>query len=285
MDKKEIYGIIYMIRNRINNKVYIGQTTKKGGFRKRYNRGKRAEGIEKVYNYHIYNREHGLSYNSHLLNAIEKYGFKAFEVIEEFDIAYSKEELDELEIKYIKEFNCINPNGYNHQEGGKSHKLDEETRQKISTKNKGKVRSEEAKKRISEGRKGIKFTEEHVKNMSLSRKGKRCSEETKNKLRIANSGENNYFFGKHFTEEHKKHLSEAHKGQNGIPIYCEEFEEVRSSASEWGKQLGINRASITNCCKGRRKSTHGYHFHYATEEEIEKYKKKKEKENELSSNK
>lgn len=30
MDKKEIYGIIYMIRNRINNKVYIGQTTKKG---------------------------------------------------------------------------------------------------------------------------------------------------------------------------------------------------------------------------------------------------------------
>ena len=32
----EIYGIIYKIENKINGKVYIGQTSQKGGFDRRY---------------------------------------------------------------------------------------------------------------------------------------------------------------------------------------------------------------------------------------------------------
>lgn len=40
----EVYGIIYKITNKVNNRVYIGQTTK--DFNKRYNR--KGIGVERV---------------------------------------------------------------------------------------------------------------------------------------------------------------------------------------------------------------------------------------------
>ena len=118
---KEIYGIIYKITNLIKGKVYIGQT--KRNFDERYY-GK-GTGAEKVYNYHMCRKNNeGHSYNVHLCNSMEKYGFENFKVEEEIDIAYSKKELDELEIKYIKEYNSSNPKfGYNKTEGGESGKI------------------------------------------------------------------------------------------------------------------------------------------------------------------
>ena len=44
------------------------------------------------------------------------------------------------------------------------------------------------------------------------KKGKPRSEETRRKLREANEGEKNPFYGKHLSEEHKKKLSEINKG-------------------------------------------------------------------------
>lgn len=73
----------------------------------------------------------------YLFRSIEKYGFDAFTVDEEFDVAYSKEELDSLECKYIKEFDCIE-NGYNNKEGGSNGKPSEEVRKKMSEALKGK---------------------------------------------------------------------------------------------------------------------------------------------------
>jgi group I intron endonuclease len=88
---KEIIGI-YKITNKINGKIYIGQSVniinrKKTHYRK-YHKG-----------------------CPHLYNAMDKYGFDnfEFEVIEECDI----EDLDRLEQKYIKELNTFSPNGYN----------------------------------------------------------------------------------------------------------------------------------------------------------------------------
>lgn len=43
-------------------------------------------------------------------------------------------------------------------------------------------------------------------------RGYHLSKETKRKLSEANSGENNYWYGKKFSEEHKRKLSESHKG-------------------------------------------------------------------------
>lgn len=121
------YGIIYKITNVKNNKCYIGQTTY--NFNMRYKHP--GKGIERVYNHYKYNKNNNRSYNVHLLRSIEKYGLDSFIVDEEFDIAYSKEELDELEKKYIKEFDCIN-NGYNNKEGGSDGKYSEEAKIRIS---------------------------------------------------------------------------------------------------------------------------------------------------------
>ena len=112
----EVYGIIYKITNKINNKCYIGQTTNKYGFKGRY-RQSGDSSIERVYKYHIHERERGKSFNDHLLKSIEKYGFEAFEVIEVLDVAFSKEELNTKEIMYINIFNSLK-NGYNMTSGG-----------------------------------------------------------------------------------------------------------------------------------------------------------------------
>lgn len=111
----DIYGVIYKITNKINGKVYIGQTTNKRGFNGRYNR--KGVGIERVYNYHLSCKKQGKAYNYHLLNSIEKYGFKNFDVVEVMDFAFSKKELDIKEYTYIKKYNSFS-NGYNSTMGG-----------------------------------------------------------------------------------------------------------------------------------------------------------------------
>ena len=267
------YGIIYKIINKINGKVYIGQTTKERGFKGRYECS--GEGIERVYNYHKSREEHNRSYNKHLLRSIENHGFEAFEVIEEFDVAYSKEELDKLEIKYIKEFNCLNPNGYNNDEGGNKGKFCKESKRLLSEKKSGennpfygKKHSEETRKKMSEAHKGKCVGENHPMY------GKHQSEETKEKNRQAHLKEN-------LSEETRIKMSTKAKQRTGLknhrskPVLCEELKEVRPSGKEWAKELKLVQSSVSQCCNGKRNHTGGYHFRFATKEEIEKYKKER----------
>ena len=255
MKKLEVYGIIYLIRNKINNKIYIGQTIKEKGFCERYNFS--GVDIERVYKSHLYNKEHNKSYNVHLLNSIEKYGFEAFEVDEEFDIAYSKEELDKLEDLYIKVYNTVNKDyGYNNKYGGANGKHTRETKQYLRDINLG-------------------------ENNPMYGK---CWTDKQKKVRSDNiKGENNPFYGKHHSEESRKKISKSrqgkYKGKNSPrakAIYCYELDEIRLCAKDWCEELEINAGNISEVCKGNRKQTHGYHFRYATEEEIEEYKIKHE---------
>lgn len=89
---------IYKITNKINNKSYIGLTTRS---------------IEERFNQHIYSR---YSSNTILAQALKKYGIHNFNVIE-LDSATSLEELYKKEKYYINKYNTY-LNGYNATLGG-----------------------------------------------------------------------------------------------------------------------------------------------------------------------
>ena len=254
----KIYGIIYLIKNKVNGKCYIGQTQEKNGFDSRYSYS--GEGIERVYNHHRYLKEHNKSYNKHLLGSIEKYGFEAFEINKCLDYAFSLEELNVKEKVYIQLYDSFE-NGYNETLGGEGKE--------------GCCHSEETKTKISEANKGKHKGENHYMY------GKHLSEEHKTKISEAKKGENHPMYGKHLSEEHKQKIGEAKKGKyvgennpSAKAVYCYEKNEIRLTTKEWSEELCLYISNITKCCKGERKSTGGYHFRYATKEEIEEYKQK-----------
>ena len=260
-ENKERYGVIYKIENTVNGKCYIGQTV--NSFNKRY--WPSGEGIERVYKYHKYCKEYNGYYNAHLLRSIEKYGFDSFIVDEEFDIAYSKEKLNDLEKKYIKKFDCID-NGYNNTEGGANGKYSEEVCKKISESLKGKLCGE------NHPLYGKHHTEETRLKQSEAHKGKNC-------------GENHYMYGKHLTEETKRKMSERmegkHSGENN-PMYgvhrygenspnkrkviCLNDSKIFNTINECVEYYKSNRNTITRICKGiTKKSRSGLIFVYYDE--------------------
>lgn len=92
-------GRIYKITNNINGKLYIGQTTYPLSYR---------------YTNHLSDARNGRGYA--MASAIRKYGQNNFkiELIEECD----EDQLNDLEVKYIKQYNSVAPNGYNLTHGG-----------------------------------------------------------------------------------------------------------------------------------------------------------------------
>ena len=93
---------IYMIKNKINNHVYIGQST---NIYKRFNSHHKRDSFNKKYGY----------YNTKLSKAIRKYGWNNFDVyiLEEC----TQSELNKREIYWINYYNSYRK-GYNSTPGG-----------------------------------------------------------------------------------------------------------------------------------------------------------------------
>lgn len=115
VDGIEYYGVIYKIENMITHEVYIGQTSNQKGFDGRYSFS--GKDIERVYAYLKGNKDRNERHNQHLRRSIEKYGFDAFIVDKVFDVASTREELNEKETYYIEKFDSFK-NGYNQTYGG-----------------------------------------------------------------------------------------------------------------------------------------------------------------------
>lgn len=143
--------IIYKITNIITQKIYIGQTVV--DIKKRW-----TDHCSKGSNCRFISR------------AIQKYGKENF-TIEEIDHAGTFEELNEKEVYWIKELNCLTPNGYNLKFGGENGSLSEETKQKIGNSNFGKKRTEVSKQLMREKQLGKKHSEEHCRKISEGNKG------------------------------------------------------------------------------------------------------------------
>ena len=103
---KIVYGYIYKITNKINQKIYIGQTSRTIAIR---------------WKSHCYTAfcEKSKDYDFPLYRAIRKYGIENF-LVEEIDQAFSQEELDQKEIQYIEEYDSYRK-GYNASLGGSGH--------------------------------------------------------------------------------------------------------------------------------------------------------------------
>ena len=103
-----MYGIIYKVTNKINGKVYIGQTIRTLA--------------ERIY-YHYYRADHEPEVTkTHFINAIRKYGKDNF-LWEEIDFANSQSELNEKEKYWIQFYNSVEY-GYNIQAGGREQDTD-----------------------------------------------------------------------------------------------------------------------------------------------------------------
>jgi len=229
-----VYGFIYMIKNKINNKIYVGQTAR--------SLNKRIYEYKKAYNFDKF-------HNQYLGNAFKKYGWDSFE-FSIIDIATSIEELNEKEVKYITQYNSTNKDiGYNIAVGGNNAIPGKETLEKMSIAHSGskqnpewvakripKAGSEEAKKY---GRPKTEEDKQHLSEISPKFwQGKKRDEETIRKL-----------------SETKKALgfSQKQKEANNKKVYKINFktkEVIRTyeSTAEASKSECVSSATISRWC-------------------------------------
>ncbi len=193
--------LIYKITNKINGKVYIGQTTRTLEVRKQGHLADAKKGLKR-----------------HLYNAMNKYGVENFE-FEEICTAESIEELNQLETKYILEYDSVN-NGYNMGYGGDNNVM---FCPKAKAKHLAKMRSREVRLKIS-------------KTMKKHREENPFSLETRQKISKKLAG-NKHFEGQKISEAHKEALKKSHykkvhciNEQNEIVA---RFDTVQSAAIWW----------------------------------------------------
>ena len=157
--------------------------------------------------------------NQYFTNAIEKYGWDNFQHIIVAK-GLTEDEAKWLEIELIRVNDSANRKyGYNIDLGGTCPgKCSEETKRKMSEANKGKQLSEVTRQRIGEGHKG-----------------------------------------KHYhTEEWKQNHSEFMKGKNhprAKSVICLTTKRIFLTSSEGANYYKTHNASITQCCKGKVKSS------------------------------
>lgn len=141
---------IYKITNKVNGKVYIGQTSQ--GIRTRWGQHCCCDACPVLH------------------RAISKYGKKNF-TVQRIDVAYSKEEANQKEMYWIEQYDSANiEHGYNLSLGGSFGNFNDATREKMSESHKGeknsfygKHHSEETRARMSKAKKGMYADGNHPK--------------------------------------------------------------------------------------------------------------------------
>ncbi|WP_107602627.1 GIY-YIG nuclease family protein [Clostridioides difficile] len=252
-----VYGMIYKITNKINNKVYIGQTTL--SIKERYG----ARGIQSVVR---------KSKNKHLKDSIKKYGYDAFELIEEYDVAYSKEELDEKETYYINKYNSTNRlYGYNKKEGGSSGKHVEETKIKQSRIMMGKYINEKnprATKVVCLNTKEVFDTLKQAGEKYNIEKGNLSSTCKKEYLSAGKHPETKEPLVWRYYEEFKtmyeqdildalakaKNYGKGSNNNSARAVVLLNTGEVFNTMKDASEKYNVQSSDISNCCNGKRKS-------------------------------
>jgi GIY-YIG catalytic domain/NUMOD3 motif len=213
-------GIIYLVTNIDNGKIYVGKSTQR---------------LKKRISNHYQNSKIS---NSHFYNALKKYPKENFnwEILEEIEIENKillNEKLNKLEKLYIERFNSTNRDvGYNMTTGGEGCFLMEDVKEKIRKAQIGENNSMYKKIPWNKGLKGY---------MVPWNKGIPCEEETKKKIsknrKGKTAGKNHPMYGKHQTEEAKQKIS---KSKIGVPMHektKEALKKANTGSIPWNKGL------------------------------------------------
>lgn len=170
-----ILGEVYMIRNKLNGLMYIGQTVSHRLNHSRY----RPYGYLRRFKAHISEalcntKKHQCSC---VANAIRKYGPNNFECI--LLSRCEREHLDDMEARYIADHNTIHPFGYNLAPGGRTkHSVTSDDFEQATTEYtptpRSSLRCDETKKKIALGNKKFKeanpqYVEAQYKKLKDSR--------------------------------------------------------------------------------------------------------------------
>lgn len=247
-----MFGKIYKIINKLDGKVYVGQTV--SSLQKRW-------------------REHCSAHSEcrYVSRAIIKYGKENFE-IKVLAHCNSIEEMNHREQYYIKLFNTLAPSGYNLTSGGSERKFSLETRARISKSNSGvnngffgKNHTKETKLKLSELANkrpppflDRKHSDETKIRIGLAHKGKTESEETKRKKSVSKKGDRNNFFGQKHSALTKAKIS----AKISRPIYCPELDRSFPSIKSASEQLGIWPVQIGQILKNKVNGHKGLTFKY-----------------------
>ena len=241
-------GCIYRIINKLNGDSYIGQYHKdnpKGRFAT-HRRLARDE-----------------TTTQHLYRAIRCHGIDNFEFT--LICVCSKEELNDLEIKYIAEFESFGKKGYNMTSGGqglRDFKHSEETKEKLRELSTGKFPNEEVRKRISDGLKGHAVSEEtrekHRKNATGVPKSaetlRKISEGGKGRVKSKEECENisKGLKGKPKSAEHIKKIKEVKRKLSPEDIKYIRENPDNLSGVQLAEKFDSSRASISRIINNKR---------------------------------
>jgi len=187
-------GIIYCLTSP-SKKQYIGQT-KRSLYKRVQEHCKRSECVI-------------------LYNAIVKYSIDNFDI--RILIECSDDQLDIMEVLFIRLFNTVYPYGYNVRTGGKKGKHCDSSREKMRSSKLGE------------------------KNHNF---GKPRTEITKKKISDKKRLENHHFYGKKLTYEHKLNLSISHKKDN-LPMYMVKV-KARPQCYQSGGYAILNHPLLKN---------------------------------------
>ena len=214
-------GYIYKIKNKIDSKTYIGQTT---------------QDLESRWKAHLEKRNNC----RYLKYALKKYGVDNFEfklVCITFD-----NQLDDMEIKYIEQYNSLAPNGYNIRLGGNSGRHHADTKKKISDTLKTRYQNVFYRAKIPKPQLGIPHNEITKKKISDTLKGRKLSQTAIDK-RVMTTRLN----------RNRKIIQ--------LDIHGNRLNKF-DSCKEAGEYVGTSKSNISACCHGRGKTSKGYIWKY-----------------------
>lgn len=241
MEVFKIYTV-YIHKNKINNKKYIGITST--NVKRRWKNG------------------YGYSERLPIGKAIRKYGWDNFEheiIMENLH----KEDAKKLEIDLIAKFNTQDRKyGYNLTAGGEGitgWKHSDETRKKIS---------EKASLRIGDKNSnyGNYWDEDKRRQSGEKHRRENLSIETLRKMSEAaadRSGDKNPFFGKKHTDITKQKIAEYRnrsiKMFDKHGVFIKQYPSIKQASID----TKINKVAISNCCRGVTKTSGGYIWKYS----------------------